>query len=84
MPIPDDDLVTQLTNSVFEIVRWTFVSSERGLPSLSFFALGTSTTYLDLLMILWKASKSICSTVIHNASGIVMALRSGFFKGTDS
>lgn len=51
-------LLAELTNSVFEIVRWTFVSSERGLPALSFFALGTSTTSLGLLMVLWNGFKN--------------------------
>ena len=51
-------LLGQLANSLFETVRWAFASSELGIPALSFFALGSSTSTLGVLMVLLNSFKA--------------------------
>jgi hypothetical protein len=44
-------LLSQLTNGLFENVRWAFASSKRGIPALSFYAMGPSTRYRAVFII---------------------------------
>jgi hypothetical protein len=53
--------LAQLTNSVFESVRWAFVCSQGGMPALSFLALGSSTPYYGVLKALLSGLKAFIS-----------------------
>lgn len=47
-------LLGNLTDEVFENVRWAFAGSKRGVTALCFFALASSTSYRGVLLILFR------------------------------
>jgi len=59
-------LLAQLTDGLFDNVRWAFASSKRGVPALSFFALATATTYLGVFMVLYDGVKMHYLELINN------------------
>jgi hypothetical protein len=54
-------LLTGLTNDAFEMVRWSLVCSEKGIPTLSFFVLGQSVSYYGVLRVFFDGFQGALS-----------------------